>query len=435
MPSLMPLLDNPFLLNLVLQVLPTLLKGSAQPQKVDITRADIYEEFTKLWFAKESYRGRQTTQGEEQVDTNACQKFAEQLAFEMRKAKTLSVTSGGETEEAKTPIGNWFDTYTPLAARHACPLQRTGLEYGYIHKSLYEYFLASSLLSDDAESTKMRQERTPISDIFKDEPSVLRFTTEFRESPKRHRQQKVHQLFLNLVGYGEQDEAERMLQAQPNLACQHGDLTDCSGRTFTNITAFQYAVWALDFQMWRMIKQHMEKHNLKESMRAQMEELNDIVSLNEQQGWLIKPGKSINWPSIGWTSLIKALDEYVKNYDAWNGTQCTNHWRQQVGGAQLILPAHVINEYSHPSRPFYPCPQWEDTEASLPRTGVSDWINNSGNKLGKEFAWCRGEWRERLRITGNGDIYYDYARYDLAAVSKLLTSRTAQARVLLETNY
>ena len=176
----------------------------------------------------------------------------------------------------------------------------------------------------------------------------------------------------------------------------------------------------------------LQKYINKESMRAQMEELNDIVSLNEQQGWLIKPGKSINWPSIGWTSLIKALDEYVKNYDAWNGTQCTNHWRQQVGGAQLILPAHVINEYSHPSRPFYPCPQWEDTEASLPRTGVSDWINNSGNKLGKEFAWCRGEWRERLRITGNGDIYYDYARYDLAAVSKLLTSRTAQARVLLD---
>ena len=172
-----------------------------------------------------------------------------------------------------------------------------------------------------------------------------------------------------------------------------------------------------------------------QSMRAQLEELNNIATLNEQQGWHIKPGKAINWPLITWIPLIKALEEYVKNYDAWDGTQCGNYWCQQVGGAQLILPAHVINEYSHPSRPFHPCPQWGDTEAQLPRTGVSDWINNGEYKLGNEFAWCRGAWDERVRITGNGDIYYDYARYDLAAISKLLTSRTAQAQVLLKQNY
>ena len=179
----------------------------------------------------------------------------------------------------------------------------------------------------------------------------------------------------------------------------------------------------------------LQKYIPPESMRAQLEELNDIVTLNEQQGWLIKPGKTINWPLISWTKLIKALEEYVKNYDAWDGTQCGNHWRQQVGGAQLILPAHVINEYSHPSRPFHPCPQWGDTEASLPRTGVSDWINNSGNKLGKDFAWCRGAWRESAHGKTGSGLPSNYARYDLAAVSKLLTSRTAQARVLLAKNY
>lgn len=71
-------------------------------------------------------------------------------------------------------------------------------------------------------------------------------------------------------------------------------------------------------------------------------------------------------PCSSWATLIAALDKYIQNYD-------DNTWRQQIGGAQLILPAHMINEYSHPTSPFYPCPKWEDSEAALPRTGVSDW--------------------------------------------------------------
>jgi serine/threonine protein kinase len=281
--------------------------------------------------------------------------------------------------------------------------------------------------------------------------------------------------FLKHVGFGEQAEAEAMAQLKPLLTTLKGDLTDCSGRTFPNITAFQYAVWALDFQMWRMIKQHMEKHNLKQSVRAQMEELNDIASLNEQQGWLIKPGKSINWPLIDWTTFIKELDEGVKNYDAWNGIQCGNHWCQKVGGAQLKLPAHFINEYSHPIRWYTPIIRprtlWGDTEASLPRAGVEDWANFNGKKLGKDFAWCagvsgipRGESKIRGRVWYGGNskrvvCCFDqhcsntgplpvnlqtccssYEPHWLMAVAtasrtfvgKLLTSRTAQARVLLD---
>ena len=237
--------------------------------------------------------------------------------------------------------------------------------------------------------------------------------------------------FLRHVGFGAQKEAETMLCVKPLLATLKGNLTDCSDRTFTSITAFQYAVWALDFHMWRMIKQHMEYNNQHQLLRAQMEELNDIGTLHEQQGWLIKPGKSINWPLISWTPLIKALKKYVKNYDASDSTQCGNHWRQQVGGAQLTLPAHVINEYSHPSRPFYPCPQWGDTEVSLPRTGVNDWRNNGEYKLGKDFAWCRGDWAAASSAwsTWDGDI--DSSRSDFVAVRALWASRIAQVQVLL----
>ena len=144
------------------------------------------------------------------------------------------------------------------------------------------------------------------------------------------------------------------------------------------------------------------------------------------------PEANTDWPSISWSPLINALETYVKNYNTWNSQQRSNHWCQQVGGAQLILPAHVINEYSHPSRPFYPCPKWSNEEAALPRTGVTDWRMQTSYKLGSGFAWLRAGYGARDGMGGNDNILYDYAGYDHTAVSELLKSRTEQARLLLE---
>ena len=44
--------------------------------------------------------------------------------------------------------------------------------------------------------------------------------------------------FLKLVGLGEQDKAEIMLKNDNRLALSLGDLTDCSGREFKQITGF-----------------------------------------------------------------------------------------------------------------------------------------------------------------------------------------------------
>ena len=263
--------------------------------------------------------------------------------------------------------------------------------------------------------------------------------------------------FLKYIGFGKQDEADKMLQTNPQLTTLKGDLIDCSvypetykHRIFPNITALQYAVWALDFHMWKMIKQYMEKNNQQQQLHEQLEEINDIAHLDPQQGWLKKPNKNTNWPLISWTQLIKALKEYANNYDVNYKIHWSDYWRQQVGGAQLTLPAHVINEYSHPSRPFNPWIQWGNAETSLLRTGVSDWINEQhGRKLGKDFAWCGSD-----GITGAGAVTSGkeeitlrlvacacdwslesiraHASRDYGAVSKLLTIRAAQARVLLD---
>lgn len=55
--------------------------------------------------------------------------------------------------------------------------------------------------------------------------------------------------FLMLVATGEQNKAEALLKKNAVLALASGNVTDLSERTFTGITGFQYAVWALDWHM------------------------------------------------------------------------------------------------------------------------------------------------------------------------------------------
>ena len=224
--------------------------------------------------------------------------------------------------------------------------------------------------------------------------------------------------FLHHIGNGEQGEAEAMLLAKPQLATLSGDLTDCADRKFEKITGFQYSIWALDYHMWAMIKKYLNT----EEAQAQVAGLNSGAAESYET-------------QISWNSLIVALDTYVKNYDVWDWNQCNNYWCQQVGGAQLMLPAHVINEYSYPSRPLYPCSKWNgQAEPNLPRTGVKNWRKSGSYKLGYTFAWCRAN-LECLEAFNFKDHEYFITKagafYDHEALRAYLNARTEQAQALV----
>ena len=176
-----------------------------------------------------------------------------------------------------------------------------------------------------------------------------------------------------------------------------------------------------------MILKYLNNDNLEQAR----EQLRKLPTLNEKG--FITVENSNRWPSLSWQPLITALEEYVENYDAWDSSQCTKHWCQQVGGAQLILPAHVINEYSHPNRPngFKGCKWGSNDEGILPRTGVIDWktVNNGEYILGRDFAWARGEWRRARVVVGQRG--QRAAKLDVRAVAELMKARVEHARMLL----
>ncbi len=170
-PGLMPLLDNPFLLNLVLQALPRLLETHKDSQQA-IKRADIYQAFIDTLFNKEAYKQQEIHS--QNVELTAYHQFAENLAFTLFSEKTISITSDKAT---------LWEEFSQAQAyiREACPLKRTGEEYSYIHKSAYEYFVAVRLwnaLTEDTDTLVRFWNTRPLTE----ERAVIDFLVEFYQT-------------------------------------------------------------------------------------------------------------------------------------------------------------------------------------------------------------------------------------------------------------
>lgn len=224
--------------------------------------------------------------------------------------------------------------------------------------------------------------------------------------------------FLNHIGSGEQDQAEDMLKQYPGLSLKFGDLTDCSKREFKKISAFQYALWALDFHMWQMILKYLP-----------VEEAIKQINSSKHGTWLKTKQTQVNWQK-----LIDALQIYIDNYNVWSYQQLKDYWSQKVGGAQLSLPAHVINEYFHPLRTFY-SKFIDEYELVLPRNGVDTWLHANQSELmqlGENFAWSRGN-QEQISalVTSEGEIKNVDNMMDKDYLKQLLLFRREQARMLV----
>ena len=81
------------------------------------------------------------------------------------------------------------------------------------------------------------------------------------QEEQRQKALKDLAVLLKWVTEGHLLEVEKLLQKNPELALMTGTVTDLSNRKFNNITIFQYAVWALDIDMWNMILKYLDKQS------------------------------------------------------------------------------------------------------------------------------------------------------------------------------
>lgn len=135
LPGMMALIENPFMLSMVLRSLPEFLKARALETRADvpIIRGDIYEAFLQTWFSQE-------TQGRERyVDATSCRRFAEELSFELFSHNMFTISSGA------SEIWQFFNAENHQIMHETMPLRFNQGEYNFLHKTIYEYLTASYL--------------------------------------------------------------------------------------------------------------------------------------------------------------------------------------------------------------------------------------------------------------------------------------------------
>ncbi len=202
----------------------------------------------------------------------------------------------------------------------------------------------------------------------------------------------------NGVAKGRQEEAEALLTVTPAntqmLLRTPGVFTDYSGRSF-HCTAYEYAYWAKDTHMCRMLESHMDEET-KELMLAHIDEM-------ESSGLeYLQQGEAHRTKHFDLTPLKQALQQYINGYDNW---YATGNWAAMgaawmvVGKAQRDVPAHVAQEYCREDRSFSLTPQFN--KAVLPRAltfynfntpANESWypLSSSNSGLGFDFALIYG---------------------------------------------
>ncbi len=184
--------------------------------------------------------------------------------------------------------------------------------------------------------------------------------------------------FLQQVAYGEQDKAEWLFTEvyQGNVEkiqralCYQRRFTDYSGRTF-HCSAYEYAYWAKDTHMCRMLERHMDDAT-KAQMLARIEQIERIdeatgkpVGLKYQQH-----GAEHQSAHFDLTPLITALQEYITGYAAWRAAENWAAMRaawMKVGMAKRDVPAHVAQECCRTDRSFFPLPSFNVDREDIPR--------------------------------------------------------------------
>ncbi len=234
---------------------------------------------------------------------------------------------------------------------------------------------------------------------------------------------------LQFVAEGEQEKAEKLIWKDPRLLLLSGEVKDLSGREFKQITAFQYALWAVDWHMWTMIQKYLSKENQGIQLRGL-----EIRSTAYGKHFTL-------------TGLTNALELYVAliQHGHWIlNRRAEPYWSQGVGREQKLLPAHVVNEYCHSDRAFDPCPK-EWWKSQLPRTRETEsmsWFTPlaSGVELGSVYAFYRGNTKRVVHCRDSEWPFYDinpeYAPVtkgviaDLKALQSLWEVRTQQLKLL-----
>lgn len=206
----------------------------------------------------------------------------------------------------------------------------------------------------------------------------------------------IRKLLCHVVR-GEHDAVNAMLKKDINLIFKRDRVTDCSGRSFDNVSAFEYALWAMDKHMWALMLQCIPQDEEGRKILAIL--LAQYNKVNEEGVTYTLNGETITEHHFDFANtIIKELQIQANLMsvpeDDRDEELMNKQWPEGVGGAQRLLPMHVIHEYCS-NEPFYPVPGFTKQPKSSKQfynyaTGKYENWFKPDSKLGTDFALFKG---------------------------------------------
>ena len=213
--------------------------------------------------------------------------------------------------------------------------------------------------------------------------------------------------FLEHVCLSEKNEVREMLEEKPTLALAQDNFCDYGKRYFKHVSGLQYAVWALDYNMFEMIIKTIQNKVDKNKISRQLKDLSkdgDGIKIGQP---LLSEWRKCDWSELNLQenenklkksktdtsvdSLIEAIQNFEKSYSNMKYEELCELWCNQIGRTQLLLPAHIIRRYLSHKESFLSTDIRKDFEGSeITREKFNSWYEENSKKLGENYAHVRG---------------------------------------------
>lgn len=170
----------------------------------------------------------------------------------------------------------------------------------------------------------------PVSSVMKSHKATMTYANQV-EAMAKTVQDKINPMelsaLLKWVTEGHLVEVETLLKKNPALTLGTRTVKDLSDRPFNQITALQYAAWALDREMCDLIMRYAGEHDSAIQLKAL---------------WEAPEHYSAHGASYDITPLIKKTETYLNNWCEWKDDERCRYWQKDVGGEQRKCPAWLI---------------------------------------------------------------------------------------------
>ena len=224
--------------------------------------------------------------------------------------------------------------------------------------------------------------------------------------------------------------AEDLLKKSPEFLLERVHLKDWAGRTFKGrlteahpegegITAFEYALWAKDFQMLEMmiacIPETAEGDRIRAGLFEQYEQVTragggltyeltyDKPTLDAAGVWRTTSVTEFHHTEnhFDLSPLIDAYDKYIQQFKSRTDSSNNSFWVKIIGTQQRLLPIHILQRYCDPDTPFDPVLPFTDVfkrTTQFYNQRQCRWASLLSSSLSTDFSLFR--WCMRRRAVG-----------------------------------